>query len=132
MEELRVKHLGKRLQTNRIQWYHAPTPDEEAPDKLWFIRSLSIIKQVMPNFYQGKRVVVHCKGGISRAGIFACIVVWLLSGFDMPRAISMVREMRDSRGINHKQEQFLLDYETNWQTWIQNDTIADEWLEEMA
>ena len=132
MEELRVKHLGKRLQSNGIQWYHAPTPDEEVPDKLWFIRSLSIIKQVMPNFYQGKRVVVHCKGGISRAGIFACIVVWLLSGFDMPRAISMVREMRDARGINPKQEQFLLDYETNWQTWIQNDTIADEWLEEMA
>jgi hypothetical protein len=50
----------------------------------------------------------------------------------MPRAISMVREMRDPRGINHNQEQFLLDYETNWQTWIQNNTIADEWLEEMA
>ena len=60
-----------------------------------------------------------------------CIVVWLLSGFDMPRAISMVREMRDPRGINNKQEQFLLDYETNWQTWIQNDN-NDEWLEEMA
>ena len=44
----------------------------------------------------------------------------------------MVREMRDSRGINEDQEQFLLDYEKNWQTWIQNDTIADEWLEEMA
>ena len=31
MEELRVKHLGKRLQSNRIEWYHAPTPDEEVP-----------------------------------------------------------------------------------------------------
>ena len=59
-------------------------------------------------------------------------MVWLLSGFEMTRAISMVREMRDSRGINEDQEQFLLDYEKNWQTWIQNDTIADEWLEEMA
>ena len=86
----------------------------------------------MPNFYSGKRVVVHCKGGISRAGVFTCIVVWLLSRFDMTSAISMVREMRDPRGINEGQEQFLLDYEKNWQTWIQNNTVADEWLEEMA
>ena len=40
MEELRVKISGKKLQFNRIEWYHAPTPDEEVPDKMWFIRSL--------------------------------------------------------------------------------------------
>ena len=62
IRELRVKNLGKKLQFNRIEWYHAPTPDEEVPDKMWFIRSLTIIKQVMPNFCSGKRVVVHCKG----------------------------------------------------------------------
>ena len=50
MEELRVKHLGKRLQSNRIQWYHAPTPDEEVPDKLWFIRSLSISNKLCQIF----------------------------------------------------------------------------------
>ena len=132
MDELKVKNLGKKLQSNRIDWYHAPTPDEEVPNHMWFVRSLSIIKQVMPNLYTGKRVVVHCKGGISRAGIFTCIVVWLISGFDMTSVISMVREKRDHRGINKSQEQYLLDYESNWQTWVQNSIVADQWLEEMA
>ena len=132
MDELKVKNLGKKLQSNRIDWYHAPTPDEEVPNHMWFITSLSIIKQVMPNLYTGKRVVVHCKGGISRAGIFTCIVVWLISGFDMTSVISMVREKRDHRGINKSQEQYLLDYESNWQTWVQNSIVADQWLEEMA
>lgn len=132
MQELGVKNLGKKLQSNRIEWYHAPTPDEEVPNHMWFITSLSIIKQVMPNLHAGKRVVVHCKGGISRAGIFTCIVVWLISGFDMTSAISMVREKRDHRGINRAQEQFLLDYEKNWQTWVQNSIVEDQWLEEMA
>ena len=132
MQELGVKNLGKKLQSNRIDWYHAPTPDEEVPNHMWFISSLSIIKQVMPNLYTGKRVVVHCKGGISRAGIFTCIVVWLISGFDMISVISMVREKRDHRGINKSQEQYLLDYESNWQTWVQNSIVDDQWLEEMA
>jgi hypothetical protein len=62
------------------------------------------------------------------------LVLWYgyYQDFDMPRAIAMVREMRDPRGINEEQEQFLIDYELNWQTWIQNNTVADEWLEEMA
>ena len=132
MRELRVKNLGKKLQFNRIEWYHAPTPDEEVPDKMWFIRSLTIIKQVMPNFCSGKRVVVHCKGGISRAGIFTCIVLWLISGLDMKSAISMVRRLRDRRGINPAQENYLLECENNWQVWIQENTVSDEWLEEMA
>ena len=133
MNELKVKNLGKKLQHNGIEWYHAPTPDEEVPDHKWFVRSLSIIKQIMPNLYTGKRVVVHCKGGISRAGMFACIVAWLISKrLDMDEAISMFREMRDPRGINKAQEQYLLDYESNWQTWVQNSIVADQWLEEMA
>jgi hypothetical protein len=44
----------------------------------------------------------------------------------------MFREMRDPRGINKAQEQYLLDYESNWQTWVQNSIVADQWLEEMA
>ena len=94
IQELKVNSLGHKLQINEITWHHLPTPDTEVPSEEWMMESLRIIVKLMPNFYSGERVVVHCKGGISRAGIFACIVVWLLSGFDMPRAISMVREMR--------------------------------------
>ena len=50
----------------------------------------------------------------------------------MTNVISMVREKRDHRGINKSQEQYLLDYESNWQTWVQNSIVADQWLEEMA
>ena len=86
----------------------------------------------MPNFYQGKRVVVHCKGGISRAGIFACIVVWLVSDLICLEQFQWLEKCVIPRYKSQTRAVFLLDYETNWQTWIQNGTMADEWLEEMA
>ena len=49
------------------------------------------------------------------------------------RACLMTGRMAsDHRGINKSQEQYLLDYESNWQTWVQNSIVADQWLEEMA
>jgi protein-tyrosine phosphatase len=45
-------------------------------------------------------------GGLSRAGTFVSIYLWL-RGSSMADAIARVRTERDSRAINHWQEDFL-------------------------
>ena len=42
----------------------------------------------------------------------------------MKSAISMVRRLRDRRGINPAQENYLLECENNWQVWIQKTSIG--------
>lgn len=131
MRELKVTNLGKKLGINQIIWHHLPTPDTEVPSEGWMIESIRAIMQLSSNFYSGKRVVVHCKGGISRAGVFASMVLWLLSEIPMSNAIAMIRNMRDNRGINKNQENHLLDFAENFQDWIQSICHLDQWHEGM-
>jgi ADP-ribosyl-[dinitrogen reductase] hydrolase len=131
MRELKVTSLGQKLQINEITWYHLPTPDTEVPSEKWMIESLRIITEIMPNFYSGERVVVHCKGGISRAGVFTCLALWMMGHDEMEDAIDWVRGLRDSRGINQKQEQNLLYFAEHYQTWIQRMCQLDQWQEGM-
>ena len=129
IQELKVNSLGHKLQINEITWHHLPTPDTEVPSEEWMMESLRIIVKLMPNFYSGERVVVHCKGGISRAGIFTCLVLWMMGHDEMDDNIDLVRRLRDYRGINQKQEQHLLDFAENYQTWIQGMCQLDQWQE---
>ena len=131
MQELEVMDLGKKLHAAGLTWYHLPTPDAEVPTDRWAIHSIRTIIKLMPNFSEGKRVIVHCKGGISRAGIFTCMVIWLMTELPMSKAIEMVRDLRDRRGINKQQEQYLLDFEVNYQTWVQGICQLGQWQEEM-
>jgi ADP-ribosyl-[dinitrogen reductase] hydrolase len=131
IRELKVTSLGNKLQMNEITWHHLPTPDTEVPSEEWMIESLRLIVKLMPNFYSGERVVVHCKGGISRAGIFTCLALWIMGHDEMEDAIDLVRMLRDSRGINQKQEQNLLYFAENYQTWIQGMCQLEQWQEGM-
>ncbi|NCG43241.1 MAG: hypothetical protein GWO84_06865 [Euryarchaeota archaeon] len=45
-------------------------------------------------------------GGLSRAGTFVSIYLWL-RGSSMADAIERVRAERDPRAINHRQKEFL-------------------------
>ena len=131
IDELKVNSLGHKLQLNGLKWYHLPTPDTEVPSEKWMIESLRLIIKLIPNFHSRERVVVHCKGGISRAGVFACLVLWIMGEDDMKNAISLVRLLRDPRGINQKQEQHLLDFAENYQAWIQGMCQLTQWQEEI-
>ena len=45
----------------------------------------------------------------------------------MSKAIEMVRDLRDRRGINKQQEQYLLDFEVNYQTWVEGICQLGQW-----
>ena len=132
MRQLKVTNLARKLDKYDISWHHLPTPDARVPDPRWTLKAIKVIVEIMANFHTGERVVVHCKGGISRAGMFACLTQWLLSDIEMSDAIGLVRDRRDKRGINIEQESYLMEFSETYQTWMQGTCRLDQWQEDMV
>lgn len=111
MELLRVSRLPEIVEASGIEWVHLPLPDCSVPTRKWLRRSVPVFTELQTSISEGERVVVHCMGGLSRAGTFVAIYLYL-RGYSMTEAIRRVRTERDARCINAKQEAFLFDLET--------------------
>lgn len=111
MELLRVTELPEYVEASGIEWIHLPLPDTSVPTWKWLWRSVPVFTELQTSIAEGEHVVVHCMGGLSRAGTFVAIYLYL-RGYTMAEAIQKVRTERDTRCINAKQEAFLFDLET--------------------
>ena len=111
MELLQVTQLPESVQASGIEWTHLPLPDTTVPTRKWLLRSIKVFTELQTSIPEGERVVVHCMGGLSRAGTFVAIYLYL-RGYSMTEAIRRVRAERSPRCINTKQEAFLFDLET--------------------
>ena len=107
MVMLRVEGLGEESQRMGLSWDHLPLPDTTAPTDAWMERGMPVLEHLLSSIPEGEVVVVHCMGGLSRAGTFAAMYLWL-RGSDMWEAIQRVREERSPHAINHRQVAFLL------------------------
>jgi ADP-ribosyl-[dinitrogen reductase] hydrolase len=107
MTMLRVPTLGEETKNRGIEWMHLPLEDGSVPDESWITNAHEALSKVKTKIARGKIVVVHCMGGLSRAGIFVALHLWY-SGLEMETAIASVRENRSQLCINEKQEMFLL------------------------
>lgn len=67
------------------------------------------LDELMDKLLDGKNVVVHCRGGLGRAGLTAaCLLVQ--AGMDADEAIALVRQTRPGAIENSRQEQFVRDF----------------------
>jgi len=106
--ELGVLRLAERAEATGLSWYGLPVKDGSAPDS----RFLEPWKWLGPQFVQalrkGERIVVHCKGGLGRAGTAACLLLLdsaTVTGAD--EAIARVRAVRPGAIETLEQENFL-------------------------
>ena len=88
-------------------WNHLPLADSTAPTDDWMEEALPIVHDIIKSIPEGEQVVVHCMGGLSRAGTFASIYMWM-KGMEMDTAIEQVREQRSPYAINSRQVVFLM------------------------
>ena len=86
---------------------HLPFSDTTAPDEDWMNQFDQTKGQLLDLIKEGGKVVVHCKGGLGRAGTVAALLLLCL-GLPASMAISMVRKTRSVDCINPVQEEFLL------------------------
>ena len=74
---------------------HLPVVDQQAPG---WTEACSLIAWIGAHLVDGGRVVVHCRGGVGRAGtIAACVLVD--QGLTADAAIAAVRAARDARAV---------------------------------
>jgi ADP-ribosyl-[dinitrogen reductase] hydrolase len=66
-----------------------------------------VLNDIIASIPEGAKVVVHCMGGLSRAGTFASLYLWM-RGMDMRDAIKTVREIRGPHAMNSRQVAFLM------------------------
>jgi protein-tyrosine phosphatase len=98
MALLRIPNLGREVLRRKMEWVHLPIPDVSAPaadfDEKWPTQSERLRKML----HGGANIVIHCRGGIGRAGMVAArLLVELGDAPDV--AIAKVRAARHPKAV---------------------------------
>lgn len=93
LQALRVPTLGEEVQRRGIAWRHLPIADYSVPGAEFEQRWQTEGPEIRSLLRGGADVLVHCKGGLGRAGMMAAR---LLAELGMP-ADQAIREVRRVR-----------------------------------
>jgi len=107
-EELSIMDLPQRATASDLRWHGLPITDGGAPDARFLEPWASLGPTLVDALRSGARVVMHCKGGLGRAGTVACMLL-LDSGAvsDAEDAMAKVRAVRRGAIETAAQEAFL-------------------------
>lgn len=108
LKDLRIESLPAIVAGKGISWHGLPITDGAAPDDRLLKDWLQLSAELVADMLSGQRIVVHCKGGLGRAGTVAAML--LLQSGEAKRAsdaIHMVRHARPGAIETIAQEEFL-------------------------
>jgi protein-tyrosine phosphatase len=104
---LRVERLGDEVHRLCMAWFHLPIVDVKTPDaafeRLWIERG----GEIKALLREGRNVLVHCRGGLGRAGMVAARLLIEL-GMEPKTAIAKVRAVRPGAIETSDQERYVL------------------------
>ncbi len=110
-DELRIVSLPERAAAHGLIWHCLPITDGAAPDARLLDRWETLGPTLSRELLAGRKVVVHCKGGLGRAGTVASMLL-LDTGTarDGDDAIRMIRQVRPGAVETHAQEAFIREW----------------------
>jgi ADP-ribosyl-[dinitrogen reductase] hydrolase len=107
LSELQVETLGEAVRARHMEWLHLPIRDVSVPDasfeSAWQAHGASLRSRLRAGF----NVLVHCKGGLGRAGLVACRLL-VDCGWTPHAALDAVREVRPGAVETKAQEHYVL------------------------
>jgi ADP-ribosyl-[dinitrogen reductase] hydrolase len=113
LEELCVPDLGAAIAARGWRWHHWPILDGDPPDHRFLHRWTSEEEALRQRLRTGGRLLIHCKGGLGRAGTVAAMLLCMERPHEPVESLmASVREARLGAIETRPQEQFLLS-----QTW---------------
>ena len=115
MVNLRVENLGESVRAKGMCWMHMPLTDTTAPEREWLDVFRQHLDSIRKGISSGKAVLVHCKGGLGRAGTCAALILFL-QGLEMNDAIQLIRATRSDQCINSIQQIFLEKFSAEYKT----------------
>ena len=90
---LRVERLGEEIWRRNMEWFHLPIADVSIPDEQ-FEREWVVAGEELRSMLRRRLdVLVHCRGGLGRAGTIAARLLIEL-GVEPAKAIEDVRAVR--------------------------------------
>lgn len=93
LQRLHVADLGEVVQRHHMDWLHLPIRDVDVPSPAFEAAWTTVGEGLRARLRAGFDVVVHCKGGLGRAGTVAARLLREL-GWDADAAIAAVRAAR--------------------------------------
>ena len=94
--------IGKR----NFSWFFHPLKDMTAPDEIFKERFFETQSHLLENLRSGKKIAIHCKGGLGRSGTIAALLLRHL-GFSAEKSIELVRKSRPGAIETEEQEIFI-------------------------
>lgn len=104
---LRVEGMGREAEARSIRWLHLPIEDVSTPTAEWedgWPKAAEVIHSALD---ADSGVLVHCKGGLGRAGTVAARIL-VERGMKADEAIKAVRAVRPGALETWEQEQYVL------------------------
>lgn len=104
LAELRIEDLAARADERGIEFHRFAIRDGDVPRAAGFD---SLLRSITEARAAGRTVVVHCKGGLGRAGTVAsCALV--AAGMSPSEALAAVRQAREGAVETQAQKRFIL------------------------
>jgi protein-tyrosine phosphatase len=107
MKQLKVERLGEQVLSRQMEWFHLPIVDVSIPDGRFEGEWRSAGERLRSLLRSGRDVLVHCRGGLGRAGTVAARLLVEL-GMEASTAIDSVRAVRPGAIQTRGQEKFVL------------------------
>ncbi len=104
---LRVENLGEEVRRRGMFWFHLPIADVSTPDEGFERNWASSGDALRTLLRDGRDVLVHCRGGLGRAGTIAARLLIEL-GMEPSAAIRRVRTVRPGAIETREQEEYVL------------------------
>lgn len=105
---LHVLSLGDEVRSRGMAWVHLPITDGHAPDDRFEDLWTELGPGVLEVLRRGGKVLVHCRGGLGRAGLVSARMLIEL-GEEPRAAMRRVRAARVGAIENTQQESYLVD-----------------------
>jgi len=112
---LGVPELGAEVRARGIDWHHLPIVDVQVPDERFESGWMSSGPTLCRSLRDGGKVLVHCRGGLGRAGTVAALLLIELG--ELPHdAVRKVRAARPGAIETADQLQYVLDFPRRMRT----------------
>lgn len=93
LERLKVPQLGEAVRERHMAWHHLPIRDRDVPDQVFEAEWEVVGEALRGQLRAGFNVLLHCMGGLGRAGMIASRLLVEL-GWTPGEAAAEVRRVR--------------------------------------
>ncbi len=106
LDALGVSDLGRAVAERQMAWWHLPIHDVSVPGAVFETAWERVGPQLCSLLRSGFDVLVHCKGGLGRAGTIACRLL-VDAGWTAEGALAAVRDVRPGAVETAAQERYV-------------------------